>query len=61
MLWARSSGARREVGVVVTVRALEAEKEAEVAVAVLAAGLPGFGFEDEVGEQEIVDQGDVER
>ena len=50
-----------QVGVVVAVGALEAEEEAEVAVAVLAAGLPGLGFEDEVREQEIVDQGDVER
>ena len=30
-------------------------------MAVLAAGLPGLGLEDEVGEQQIVDQGDVER
>ena len=50
-----------QVGVVVAVRALEAEEETEIPMAVLAAGLPGLGFENEVGEQEIVDQGDVER
>ena len=50
-----------QVGVVVAVGALEAEEEAEVAVAVLAAGLPGLGLHDEVSEQEFVDQGDVER